>query len=100
MSDGIQALGPTQALAPNNTSVNADFASGAPSVLVTNTGTAVCFVRVQPQAGAVAASVTDVPLLGGTAAVFDAVPGTLVSRVSIFSAASLTAYVTPVQGAL
>lgn len=95
---GIEAIGATQTLSPNATSVNADFTNGAPSVLVTNAGVVTCFIRVQAVAGAGSATVADLPLLGGQAAVVDATPGTLAMRVSVFAASPTTVYVTPVQG--
>lgn len=94
------AIQPTASVTPNNTSVNVDFAPGCESVLIVNTGAVTCFARVQAVAGAVAATVADIPIRAGGDGILgvNALLGGSGGRVSVFAAASTLVYVTPGSG--
>lgn len=104
MPEPFSAVGDTQTLAPNNTSVNADIANlvGADRVLVSNPSEVVCFARVQSVTGAGNASAANVPILGGSQGILkirgDQTAGG--TRVSVFAASSATVYVTPGVGGI
>ncbi len=101
MAFAFRPVGLTVTAAPNNTNVSSVVAPGAENVLITNAGSSVCFVRVQPEDGAVAASAVDVPVLGGVQAIIDVPPGMATPlAVSVFSAGSITVYITPGQGGI
>jgi hypothetical protein len=69
--------------------------SANPQILLTNVGTAVIFVRIQPTSDTTAASATDVPILPNTKLVLTRGTGEAFTLRATAAGAGSTLYVTP-----
>lgn len=99
------ARGATITTAPNASNVDVPFTNTTDggrfgSLLVTNAGAALAFVRVQNTDGAAQASAIDTPILPNSAQVLLVGYRSSPFTISVFAASATTVYLTPGEGGL